>query len=70
MASKPEPLKILAPMSFRHKLSRRSLFQIGGAAAGLAEAPGSAGVSRRDGFDDVEEGDRIGLEPVLRAREQ
>ena len=36
MAVKPEPLRILAPLSFRHKLSRRSLFQIGGAAAGLA----------------------------------
>lgn len=31
-----EPIKILAPESFRHVLSRRSLFQLGGAAAGLA----------------------------------
>lgn len=36
MASQPEPLKILAPTSFRQKLSRRTLFQIGGAAGGLA----------------------------------
>ena len=36
MASQPEPIKILAPASFREKLSRRSLFQVGGAAAGLA----------------------------------
>ncbi len=36
MAARPEPLRILAPLSFRDKLSRRSLFQIGGAAAGLA----------------------------------
>ena len=31
-----EPIKILAPHSFRAKLSRRALFQMGGAAAGLA----------------------------------
>ena len=36
MAASQEPLKILAPSSFRQKLSRRALFQIGGAAAGLA----------------------------------
>ena len=36
MAAQPEPIKILAPASFRSKLSRRSLFQIGGAAGGLA----------------------------------
>ncbi|MFM2077155.1 MAG: hypothetical protein RJA49_1045, partial [Actinomycetota bacterium] len=36
MASKPEPISMLAPAGFREKLSRRALFQIGGAAAGLA----------------------------------
>ena len=41
-----------------------------GAAAGLAQAPGGAGVGRGDGLDDVEERDRIGLEPALRARQQ
>jgi spermidine/putrescine transport system substrate-binding protein len=35
--SKPnEPLRMLAPDSFRSALSRRALFQVGGAAAGLA----------------------------------
>lgn len=34
--SQEEPINILAPHSFRAKLSRRSLFQIGGAAAGMA----------------------------------
>jgi spermidine/putrescine transport system substrate-binding protein len=36
MSSNEEPIKILAPQSFRKTLSRRSLFQAGGAAAGLA----------------------------------
>ena len=36
MTKLPETLSILAPDSFRQKLSRRSLLQIGGAAAGLA----------------------------------
>ena len=36
MASQPEPINILAPHSFRQALSRRALFQVGGAAAGLA----------------------------------
>jgi spermidine/putrescine transport system substrate-binding protein len=36
MSSNNEPVKILAPESFRAKLSRRTLFQVGGAAAGLA----------------------------------
>src|SRR5258706_2103395 len=36
MSSQQEPIKILAPHSFREKLSRRALFQMGGAAAGLA----------------------------------
>lgn len=34
--SQEEPLNIIAPHSFRNKLSRRALFQIGGAAAGMA----------------------------------
>ncbi len=36
MSSNNEPVKILAPESFRAKLSRRTLFQVGGAAAGSA----------------------------------
>src|SRR5258708_7481702 len=41
-----------------------------GAAAGLAQAPGGAGVGARDGLDDMEEGNRIGLDSVRRARQQ
>ncbi len=36
MASKPEPIRMLAPESFRQTLSRRALFQAGTAAAGFA----------------------------------
>jgi len=36
MSSKEEPVKILAPQSFRDHLSRRTLFKLGGAAAGIA----------------------------------
>ena len=36
MTKRPEHLSILAPESFRQVISRRALFQIGGAAAGLA----------------------------------
>ncbi len=36
MTKRPAPISILAPESFRAKLSRRALFQMGGAAAGLA----------------------------------
>ena len=36
MSSNEEPVKILAPESFRNKLTRRSLFRAGGAAAGIA----------------------------------
>ncbi len=36
MPSRPDPIRILAPESFRRAISRRSLFQLGGAAAGLA----------------------------------
>ncbi|MEP7046554.1 MAG: hypothetical protein ABI949_07750, partial [Ilumatobacteraceae bacterium] len=36
MSSNQEPVKILAPESFRQALSRRTLFQMGGAAAGMA----------------------------------
>ena len=52
MASQPEPIKILAPSSFRHMLSRRALFQAGGAAAGfaiVATACGSDDSSSSDG---------------------
>ncbi|MEY2582214.1 MAG: spermidine/putrescine transport system substrate-binding protein [Ilumatobacteraceae bacterium] len=36
MSSNEQPVKILAPESFRNKLTRRSLFRAGGAAAGIA----------------------------------
>jgi spermidine/putrescine-binding protein len=36
MPSNEEPIKVLAPESFRSKLTRRSLFRAGGAAAGIA----------------------------------
>ncbi|MEY2522401.1 MAG: spermidine/putrescine transport system substrate-binding protein, partial [Ilumatobacteraceae bacterium] len=36
MSSNQEPTRILAPESFRRALSRRTLFQMGGAAAGMA----------------------------------
>ena len=36
MTKPNEPLRMLAPTSFRQVISRRALFQIGGAAAGLA----------------------------------
>lgn len=36
MTKRHEPLSMLAPESFRRAISRRALFQIGGAAAGLA----------------------------------
>ena len=35
MAAKPEPFRILAPVGFHQKLSRRSLIKLGGAAGGL-----------------------------------
>jgi spermidine/putrescine transport system substrate-binding protein len=41
--SQQEPLKILAPHSFREKLSRRALFKMGGAAAGLAIVAAACG---------------------------
>jgi hypothetical protein len=41
-----------------------------GAAAGLAQAPGGAGIGAGDGLDDMEEGDGVGLDPVRRARHQ
>jgi spermidine/putrescine transport system substrate-binding protein len=43
MPSNNEPIKILAPRSFREKLSRRALFQMGGAAAGLAIVAAACG---------------------------
>jgi spermidine/putrescine transport system substrate-binding protein len=50
MTKRPEQLKMLAPESFRNAISRRALFQIGGAAAGLAiiAACGSDGESSSD----------------------
>ena len=41
-----------------------------GAATGLAEAPGGRAVGTRNGLDDVEEGEGIGLDPVRRAWQQ
>src|SRR5262249_39075717 len=41
-----------------------------GAAAGLAQAPRRAGVTARDGLDDMEEGDGVGLDATRRARQQ
>ena len=35
MAAKPQPFRILAPVGFHQKLSRRSLIKLGGAAGGL-----------------------------------
>lgn len=43
MTSRHEPLRILAPDSFRQVLSRRALFQMGGAAAGLAVLAAACG---------------------------
>jgi len=43
MPSNEEPLQILAPHSFREKLSRRALFKMGGAAAGLAIVAAACG---------------------------
>ncbi|MEO8265975.1 MAG: spermidine/putrescine ABC transporter substrate-binding protein [Ilumatobacteraceae bacterium] len=43
MSANEEPIKILAPHSFREKLSRRALFQMGGAAAGLAIVAAACG---------------------------
>ncbi len=36
MTTPNQPLRMLAPTSFRHALSRRALLQVGGAAAGMA----------------------------------
>ncbi len=43
MASQPEPIKVLAPIGFHEKLTRRSLFQVGGVAAGLAVIASACG---------------------------
>ena len=51
MASQPETIKILAPASFREKLSRRSLFQVGGAAAGLAIIATACGDDKKSSSD-------------------
>lgn len=51
MARKPEPVKILAPHSFRHALSRRSVLQMGGAAAGLGILGVACGGGNDDGGD-------------------
>ncbi len=47
MSSQHEPLNILAPHSFREKLSRRALFQMGGAASGLAIVAAACGSSKK-----------------------
>ena len=56
MASTPEPMRILAPASFRQKLSRRALFQIGGAAAGLAIISACGGSDSEGGSTDATSG--------------
>ena len=43
MTKPNEPMRMLAPTSFRQALSRRALFQIGGAAAGLAVIAAACG---------------------------
>ncbi len=43
MTKPNEPMRMLAPDSFRQALSRRALFQIGGAAAGLAIVAAACG---------------------------
>ncbi|MEY4175902.1 MAG: hypothetical protein RI900_3067 [Actinomycetota bacterium] len=43
MTKPNEPMRMLAPSSFRQALSRRALFQIGGAAAGLAVIAAACG---------------------------
>ena len=43
MTKPNEPMRMLAPHSFRQALSRRALFQIGGAAAGLAIVAAACG---------------------------
>lgn len=48
MSAHDEPLNILAPHSFRAKLSRRALFQIGGAAAGLAVVATACGDDKKE----------------------
>ena len=52
MARKPEPVKILAPHSFRQTLSRRSVLQMGGAAAGLGILGVACGGSDEGGDGD------------------
>ena len=47
MSSQQEPLNILAPHSFREKLSRRALFQMGAAASGLAIVAAACGSSKK-----------------------
>src|SRR5258706_2541173 len=47
MPSQQEPIKILAPHSFREKLSRRALIQMGGAAAGLAIVAAACGDDKK-----------------------
>ena len=47
MSSEQEPINILAPHSFREKLSRRALFSMGGAAAGLAIVAAACGSDKK-----------------------
>ncbi len=47
MSSEQEPINILAPHSFREKLSRRALFSMGGAAAGLAIIAAACGDDKK-----------------------
>lgn len=56
----------------KHLLRNRQV-EIGGrhrTAAGLAQAPRRRGIALRNGLNDMEEGDGIGLDPVGRPRQQ
>jgi spermidine/putrescine transport system substrate-binding protein len=66
MPSRPEPIRILAPDSFRQVLSRRALFQLGGAAAGLAivAACGDDKVASRDSSGATTAGTAGGTTPA------
>lgn len=49
MSKRPEPISILAPTAFQQHLSRRTLFRLGGAAAGLAIIGAACGSDDEEG---------------------
>jgi len=51
MAAKPESFRILAPVAFHQKLSRRALIKLGGAAGGLMIVGAACGSDDDDGGD-------------------